>query len=241
MTSVDDYNIETYYREINNAARAVFPSAPLRVGHRAPAFELPEVDGGAIRLESLTARGHVVLIFGCFTAPPCIAQLPALETMHRTYGGREISFVFVYTREIHPGENFPPHRTIEQKLEQARRMRDHARISFPVTADALDGSVHLAYGGLPSMAIVVHRDGTLVYRGEWTVAPVIRIVLEDLLRQDKSAQLASSGRRAYHEWISPMDPEPIEAQQTILELAGPKSRADYDRANANRLGRRPDA
>jgi peroxiredoxin len=232
----EDYNIETYYREVNSGARAAFPGAALRVGHQAPGFELPVVDGGTVRLAELLDHSHVALIFGCFTAPPCVKQLPALETMHRTYGGRGVSLLLVYTREIHPGEAFPSHRSIEQKLDQARRMRDYARITFPVAADTLNGAVHLAYGGLQSMTTVVRRGGMIVYRGEWTAAPIIRDVLEDLLRQDRAAASGGLGRTSYHEWISPMALEPVEEQQRILDLAGPTARADYDRANAHRLG-----
>jgi hypothetical protein len=114
MIAPDNYNIETYYREINNALRDAFPSGPVRVGAEAPAFRLPSVDGATVELSNVLLNGHAVLIFGCFTAPPAVAQLPALESLHRSYAGRGISFLFVYTREIHPGENFAPHRSMAQ-------------------------------------------------------------------------------------------------------------------------------
>ena len=174
MAAPDAYNIDTYYREINFETRERFFSGPVRVGQPAPDFDLPTIAGGRVRLAELRQRGHVALIFGCFTAPPAMTQLAALEAHHRTYGGRGISLVFVYTREIHPGENFSPHRTIEQKLDQARRMAAHRRITFPVAADYLQGTTHLAYGGLPSMACVVQSDGTLIYRGSWTQADMLQ-------------------------------------------------------------------
>ncbi len=231
MASTDGYNIETYYRDINDAARAAFPRGSPRVGEPAPDFDLPLVDGGNGRLAELRSRGHVVLVFGCFTAPPCIAQLPALEALHRTYGGRGFSLLFIYTREIHPGENFPPHHTMEQKLDQASRMKDYARISFPVAADDLKGTVHQAYGGLPSMACAIDRDGNLIYRGSWTDAEIIREVLENQLLRDRSEGSSRRGRVGYHEWIKYMEHE-TDDHWKILDLAGPKSRDDYERANA---------
>ncbi len=232
--AADDYNIDTYYREINFELRDRFTTdPPVRVGQPAPAFDLPLVGGGRITLAELLQRGHVALIFGCFTAPPAMAQLPALEAHHRTYGGRGISLLFVYTREIHPGEYFSPHRSMEQKLDQARRMAEHGRITFPVAADDVQGTTHLAYGGLPSMACVVQRDGTVVYRGSWTEADMLQVVFENLLLRDQNEGQAGRNRVAYHEWLSYMPSEGTESWK-LLDLAGPKARADYERANAPR-------
>jgi len=231
VSAADQYNTDTYVRDINFATREAFFDGPVRVGEMAPDFDLPLVDGGRARLADLRAKGHVALIFGCFTAPPCVAQLPAIEALHRTYGGRGFSFLFVYTREIHPGENLPPHRTIDQKIEQARRMRDYARITFPIGADDLEGSVHIAYGGLPSMVAVIHRAGQLVYRGSWTQSEMLHPVLENLLLRDRD-EGKGTGRLAYHEWLAYMERESSEHWR-IVDLAGPKARSDYERANAS--------
>ena len=231
MATADEYNIETYYRAITDEARISFPNRSPRVGEQAPAFRLPVVGGGEVDLTELCSRGHVVLVFGCFTAPPCMAQLPALESLHRTYGGRGFSFLFVYTREIHPGENFPLHRTLEQKLDQASRMKDYARITFPVAVDDLAGTVHQAYGGLPSMACAVHQNGNLFYRGSWTEADVIREVLENELLRDRAVAQSRRGRLAYHEWVRYMEYEGDECWD-LLDIAGPKARADHERENA---------
>lgn len=230
MAARDDYNIDTYYREINYAARERFFDGPIRVGQPAPDFDLPTIAGARLKLADLLRRGHVALIFGCFTAPPAMAQLPALEAHHRTYGGRGISLVFVYTREIHPGETFAPHRSMAQKLDQARRMAEYGRISFPVAVDDLQGATHLAYGGLPSMACVVQRNGTLTYRGSWTQADMLRDVFENLLLRDQAEGRPGRSRVVYHEWLAFM-PGENPGSWDLLDLAGPKARADYERAN----------
>lgn len=229
MASADAYNFETYRRDVNDELRLAFP-VHLRVGELAPPFRLPTVDGGVLDLSEQRAKGHVVLIFGCYTAPPCLAQLPSLEALSRLYGGRGVSFGFVYTREVHPGEVFSPHKTSEQKLDQARRLRERARITFPVAVDDLDGTVHHAYGSLPSMAWVVHRDGTVVYRGSWTEADVIREVIENLLVRDRAEATGGAGRFGYHEWLRFMPREGDEHWE-VLHTAGPKAWADYRRAN----------
>ncbi len=49
----------------------------IKVGDRAPDFRLPEVDGGEVSLESLTAKGPAVLIFFRFAGcPACNIALP---------------------------------------------------------------------------------------------------------------------------------------------------------------------
>jgi hypothetical protein len=231
MSRAEQYNIDTYKLELNDPQRAAFPNHAVRVGKPAPSFSLPTVDGDQVSLQGLSERGHVVLIFGCFTAPPAMAQLGPLEVLHRTYGGRGFSFLFVYTREVHPGEGFPPHRSLEQKANQARRMRDHARISFPVAVDDLDGTVHNAFGGMPSFAIVIHRDGTVIARSTWTQWEQIQMILENLLRREKGEADGELGRLSHVEWISYMGRESDE-YWALLDQAGPKAREDYDRENA---------
>jgi hypothetical protein len=231
MSRAEQYNIDSYKLELNDPQRAAFPNHAVRVGKPAPAFTFPTVDGDPLSLTELCARGHVVLIFGCFTAPPAMAQLGPLEALHRTYGGRGFNFVFVYTREVHPGENFPPHQSMEQKTSQARRMRDHARISFPVAVDDLEGTVHNGYGGMPSFAIVIHRDGTVIARMTWTQSEQIQIILENLLRREKGEAEGELGRLSHVEWTSYMGRE-TDSSWDLLDVAGAKAREDYERENA---------
>jgi len=230
LSRAEQYNIDTYRRDLNDPQRAAFPNLAVRAGKPAPDFTLPTVDRESISLQQLRDGGHVVVVFGCFTAPPAMAQLGPLEALHRTYGGRGFSFVFIYTREVHPGENVPPHRSLAQKVDHARRMRDHARITMPVAVDDLEGTVHNTYGGMPSFACVVHRDGTVIGRSTWTQSEFIQTVLENLLRRDKAEAADERGRLAYNEWISYVGYESQDVW-SLLDAAGPKARDDYDRAN----------
>jgi len=53
------------------------PSAWVKAGDKVPDFSLPEVDGGEVTLESLTAKGPAVLIFFRFAGcPACNIALP---------------------------------------------------------------------------------------------------------------------------------------------------------------------
>jgi hypothetical protein len=109
-------------------------------------------------------------------------------------------------------------------------MAEHGRITFPVAADDLQGTTHLAYGGLPSMACVVQSDGTLIYRGSSTQADMLQEVFENLLLRDRSQNKQGRSRVVYHEWLAFM-PGESQSSWELLDLAGPKARADYERAN----------
>ena len=167
---MDSYNIEHYARSISAPYRQAFRDLPVRVGTPAPGFRLPSTTGEMVALDELRADGPAALIFGCYTAPPCVSQLPRLERGYRELAPLGVRFALIYTREIHPGAYFPPHRSVQQKTDQARRLQRETGVTFPVLVDTLEGTVHRQYGGLPSMAYLVRRDGRIVYRAEWTHA-----------------------------------------------------------------------
>lgn len=51
----------------------------------APDFTLPTLDGGSVRMAEL--RGKVILLnFWATWCPPCEAEMPDLDALHRTYG-----------------------------------------------------------------------------------------------------------------------------------------------------------
>jgi hypothetical protein len=84
---------------------------------------------------------------------------------HPDYG-----WVFVYTREAHPGEDVPHHDSFERKLGHARLLRDEVGIRRTILVDDLAGTGHLAYGGLPNMTWVIGRGGRVLYKANWTSA-----------------------------------------------------------------------
>ncbi len=51
--------------------------------------------------------------------------------MAREYAEKGVEFVFLYTREAHPGENFSAHRSIEQKLSHATIFKEQFEIQRP--------------------------------------------------------------------------------------------------------------
>jgi cytochrome c biogenesis protein CcmG/thiol:disulfide interchange protein DsbE len=70
----------------------------LRAGSEAPGFRLPSLSGGEVDLAS--QRGKVVLVnFWATWCPPCVAEMPSLERLHRALGPVGLSVVTVSTDE----------------------------------------------------------------------------------------------------------------------------------------------
>jgi hypothetical protein len=132
--------------------------------------------------------------------------MAALEALSRSLSGKA-SIVFIYTREIHPDEKlfdeFPPvpaHRSLEDKTALARRFRDELAPSLTVGVDDLEGTVHLAFGGLPVFQVVVDRNGEIVHLADWASADLLRVVLENLSFRVHQEQLGTP-RIAYSETL----------------------------------------
>ncbi len=87
-----------------------------------------------------------------------------MEKLATEYRDKGFDFVFVYTREAHPGELHPHHTRFEQKLDQARVFQSQYDIGRPILVDSLDGAAHRAYGALPDMLYLIGRCGRLTER-----------------------------------------------------------------------------
>lgn len=202
------YNVTAYYREINSSARQAYAGTPLRVGMPAPEFRLTDVDGAVVELRKLRHHGPVVLVFGCYSAPPCFEELPHID---RLLSARpDAQSLLVYTREIHPNEKLPygrfeHHRTDQAKLATACRLREDLALTMRVVVDDLAGTTHLAYGGLPFSAVIIARDGVLVHREEWASAEQLAHVLDNLRLGDARSAEGRTPRLSLSETLWTME------------------------------------
>ena len=90
-------------------------------------------------------------------------------------------FLFVYTREAHPGEFYPPHQYYEQKLLHAASFRERLGVERTIVVDSLQGKVHRIFGGVSNMSWIVDHTGRVAYRAAWTVADDIERALQEVL------------------------------------------------------------
>jgi cytochrome c biogenesis protein CcmG/thiol:disulfide interchange protein DsbE len=70
----------------------------LKAGSEVPNFRLPSLAGGEVDLASRRGR-FVVLNFWATWCPPCVAEMPSLERLHRALGPEGLSVVTVSTDE----------------------------------------------------------------------------------------------------------------------------------------------
>lgn len=134
---------------------------PLAVGAAAPDFELPELNGGVVRLREWLAGGPVVVAFFKTTCPTCMLSLPFLERIHQRTSRLRVLPVS------------------QDGVEATRRFHDDFEITLPTVMDAAEEgyAVSNAYGitHVPSL-FLVSREGVV----EWFSTGFSKPELEEL-------------------------------------------------------------
>ncbi|CAA9560873.1 MAG: hypothetical protein AVDCRST_MAG59-2575 [uncultured Thermomicrobiales bacterium] len=134
--------------------------------------------------------------------------------------------MFLYTREAHPGEHFPAHRTFAQKLAHARAFRERFAVERPILVDDLAGTGHQLYGLLPNMTYLIGRGGRVLFRADWTDGATVEAALAYLRgardrRRDGLRLKPFYAEFAGYRWSDQA------AFDAGLELAGPQAVADF--------------
>src|ERR1700743_3452697 len=126
MFGMKQYNYESFngHNLLKEAARTGFRSGP-KPGGKAPDFELPSLEGKKVRLSDFEGERNVVLTFGSATCPFTAASIRGLNQLYEDYAGNDdVTFLFVYVREAHPGERMPAHQSADDKRQAAEQFRD---------------------------------------------------------------------------------------------------------------------
>ncbi len=113
-----------------------------------------------------------------------------MEQLYKEYRSRGFEFFLVYTREAHPGEKVPAHSSLDEKIQNACRLRDEEKLTVPILVDSMDGAVHQSYGAsdltnstCPRLH-VIDKDGRVIFKATWTDAQELRLTIEDLLERE---------------------------------------------------------
>lgn len=159
-----DYRFETFRTTLlldDMRYRATDPGP----GDPVPPFDLPTLDGARFASDDL-GQLPVLLVVGSRTCPVTESAGPRLIELHREFGGR-VRFVFVNTREAHPGEVIGQPQTFDDKLRHAVRVQEHHGFPFEVAVDDIDGTLHRRLGPKPNSAYLIGSDGRILYRAHW--------------------------------------------------------------------------
>jgi len=139
--------------------------------------------------------------------------------------------VFLYTREAHPGEHFPAHRSFEQKLAHARAFRERFAVERPILVDDLAGTGHRLYGLLPNMTYLIGRGGRVLFRADWTDAAAVEAALAYLRGARARRREGLRLKPFYAEFVGHRWSDQA-AFDAGLEVAGPQAVADFAQAMA---------
>jgi alkyl hydroperoxide reductase subunit AhpC len=199
---------------------------PAKVGVLAPDFEASTLDGTVVRLSDFRGKRHVVIMTGAVTSPMCAFEVPAFNQLHQEFASRGVSLFLLYTRESHPAENYPSHRSWEQKLAHARDLQRLENVRFPIVVDSLDGKIHRSYGTWPNALFVVHKDGRLIFRGNMANHRELRQFLEDLVAAEQAAAEGRVLHLQYSERVILHEADQA-THRRVYERAGPKAFEDY--------------
>jgi peroxiredoxin len=114
------------------------------VGRPAPRVELPGLRGGRVRLTDLRGR-PVVLNFWASWCPPCLAEMPEFQRVHRRLGDR-VAFLGVNQRD---------------QLQAAEQLARSSGVTYPLAVDST-GRAFDAFGGLGMpTTVLIGADGTV--------------------------------------------------------------------------------
>lgn len=180
MLGFGTYNYQRFSREIlNEYSQAPF-SGP-EPGQRAPDFKAVTLDDETTRLSDFEGKKNVLLIFGSATCPITAAAIGEINQLYDQFRGDDIEFLFVYVREAHPGERIAAHRSMREKIDTARQLRDEEEIVMPVLVDDVRGSIHRKYSRLPNPAFLVDKAGRVAFRCMWAKPYELASAIEELL------------------------------------------------------------
>jgi alkyl hydroperoxide reductase subunit AhpC len=219
------YNLEEF-AAASPAPANLGETMAAKVGVAAPDFEASTLDGTLIRLSDFRGKRHVVIMTGAVTSPMCAFEVPAINRLHQEFDGRGVSFFLLYTRESHPAENYPAHRSWQQKLAHAGDLMLLENIRFPIIVDTLDGKIHRSYGTWPNALFVIQKDGRLIFRSNMANDRELRQFLEDLLAADDTAAAGRMLHMQYSERVIAHEADQA-THRRVYERAGPKAFADY--------------
>lgn len=155
--------------------------------------------------------------------------------MAEEFAAHGVRFVFVYTREAHPGEKYPAHTRIEQKLSHARDMVARWGMKRPMLVDDLEGTLHHAYGRLPNMTYIVQPSGKILYRASWTDPRTIRMALEQLIFERGERRARKRMTPYYLEWMPLREADQRSFMEGLLRV-GPRAVEEYIAATADFSG-----
>ena len=228
MLGFSTYNYEHFSRDLfHDLAQSPF-SGP-GPGERAPDFKALTLDGDIIRCSDFAKKKNLLLIFGCATCPMTASSIAGINQLYERFRGDEIEFLFVYVREAHPGEVIPAHRTMREKIEAARLLRDEEDMHMPIVVDDLRGSIHRKYSKLPNPSFLIDKAGRVAFLSLWSKPDAIGSAIQELLEVQQERHIDHAIVHGGQDLSMPVPYSALSAFRA-LERGGKQSLNDFRQA-----------
>jgi hypothetical protein len=145
-----------------------------------------------------------------------------LDDLAEQYRDEGLDFIFLYTSEAHPGDAWPHHTAMEEKINRARQFVSDNDLQRRMMVDSLDGQLHRAYGALPNMSWIISSSGEVVYKANWTDARSVGAAIDQLLAKmtDRQGTVARSA-------APPRSNSRDDFMQGLLDVPGPRAAREF--------------
>ena len=183
-----------------------------------------DLDGNEMQLSTLWQGRPVVIEFGSVSCPVFDSRISPMEQLAKEYQGRA-DFYVLYTREAHPGQNYPAHQSLTEKIGFARDLKRIEGIERTMLVDDVTGAMHRAYGAWPDSAYIIGRDGIIAFLARWNEPDKLRERLDILLEDDGYAAASAPVNLASNRTGG--SPSMMESSRRVLGRAGFSAVADF--------------
>lgn len=182
--------------EASEASPAEYsPQLPdtLAPGKPAPTLVALRLDTGRRVVPDTLPNRPRLLIFGSRSAPTFRDHIPAINQLHRDFRNR-VEVVVLYTAEAYPVGGWEldrnrqdrvrveRHRSEADRLAVAREARDVLGIEATVWVDDFSDATAAGFGLMPNGAVLLGRDGTVLYVQRWFDPHRMRAAVTEALR-----------------------------------------------------------
>lgn len=148
------------------------------VGQKAPDSQLTTSEGEKRNLLDFSGD-FLVLEMGSITCPLFQSRRTIMQRLERDFN--DVIIAVLYVREAHPGARTPSHKSFEDKLACARRLKNDDHETRTIFIDDVDGTTHQAYGGMPNAVFIINKFGCVVFRSEWNNPSATRTALISMI------------------------------------------------------------
>ena len=117
------------------------------------------IDGGQLSAADLRGRKLVAVNIWGTDCPPCLAELPALESLSKEYDPNEFYIIGIPMDVTAHGEKI-----VESRLAEARRITEAAGIQFPnlIADPGMDTFIRSVIAGTPT-TLFLDSEGCIIH------------------------------------------------------------------------------